>query len=188
MEEPALLHQTLPSKKKASPTLVKKTSVIIDSKKDKKQNENNKFDQNNEKVCTNNKSLTSGNKRTPSVMTDSNRKKLQKKDFYSDECHDGVSDLMKRTPKVSASMGLSFKQSLQIPFSSFKSLSIGILNSMTMWIVFLTHKTPLFLYQKAVHGEKILKMVNLIFDVVPQYLALHSNNSLLLFLCRFKRE
>ena len=34
-------------------------------------------------------------------MTDSNRKKLQNKDFYSDECHDEVSDLMKRTPKVS---------------------------------------------------------------------------------------
>jgi hypothetical protein len=53
-------------------------------------------------VCANNKSLTSGNKGTPSVVTDNNRKKLQKKDFYSDECHDGVSDLMKRTPKVSA--------------------------------------------------------------------------------------
>ena len=57
-------------------------------------------------------------------MTDSNRKKVQKKDFYSDECHDGVSDMMKRTPKVSALMRLSFQQSLQIPFSSFKTLSV----------------------------------------------------------------
>ena len=55
----------------------------------KKQNEYNKFDQNNEKVCANIKSLSLGNKKTPSVVTDSNRKKVQKKDFYSDECHDG---------------------------------------------------------------------------------------------------
>lgn len=102
VEEPALLHHTLPSTKKASTKLVEKTSAITDSTRNKNQNEYNKFDQNNEKVCANNKSLTSGNKGTPSVATDNNRKKLQKKDFYSDECHDGVSDLMKRTPKVSA--------------------------------------------------------------------------------------
>ena len=103
----------------ASPTLVKKTSVITDSTRNKKQNEYNKFDQNNEKVCANMKRFTSGNKKTRSVVTDSNRKKVQKKDFYSDESHDGVSDMMKRTPKVSTLMELSFKQLLQIPFSSF---------------------------------------------------------------------
>ena len=37
VEEPALLHQTLPTKKKASPTLVKKTSVITDRKKTRNQ-------------------------------------------------------------------------------------------------------------------------------------------------------
>ena len=119
VEEPALLHHTLSSTKKASPALVEKTSAITDSTQNKNQNEYNKFDQNNEMVCANIKSLTSGNKKTPSVVTDSNRKKVQKKDFYSDESHDGVSDMMKRTPKVSTLLELSFKQSLQIPFSSF---------------------------------------------------------------------
>ena len=52
-------------------------------------------------------------------MADSNREKVQKMDFYSDECHDGVSDMMKGTPEVSALLELSFKQSLQSPFSSF---------------------------------------------------------------------
>ena len=75
-------------------------------------------------MCANIKSLTSGNKKTSSVVTDSKRKKVQKKDFYTDECHDGVSDMMKITPKVSALLGLSFKQLLQIPFSSFKTLSV----------------------------------------------------------------
>lgn len=84
-------------------------------------------------------------------------------------------------------MGLSFKQSLQIPFSSFKSLSIGILNSMTMWIVFLTHKTPLFLYQKAVHGEKILKMVNLIVDLVLKISLLMLTMPFFLFMYLQKR-
>jgi hypothetical protein len=75
VEEPGSLH-TLPSTKKASPTLVKKTSVITDSTRHKKQNEYNKFDQNNEKVCANIKSLPSGNKKTPSVVIDSNSKKV----------------------------------------------------------------------------------------------------------------
>ena len=70
-------------------------------------------------MCSNIESLTSGNKKTPSVVIDSNSKKVQKKDFYSDECHDGVSDMMERTPKVSALMESSFKPLLQIPFSSF---------------------------------------------------------------------
>jgi len=60
-------------------------------------------------LCANIKILTSGNKKTLSVVTDSKRKKVQKKDVYTDECHDEVSDMMKRTPKVSALMELSFK-------------------------------------------------------------------------------
>jgi hypothetical protein len=92
---------------------------MTDSTRHKKQNEYNKFNQNNEKVCANIKSLTSGNKKTPSVVTDSNRKKVQKKYFYSDESNAGVSDMIKRSPKVSAVIELSFKQSLQIPFPSF---------------------------------------------------------------------
>ena len=126
MEEPALLHHTLPSTKKASPTLVKKTSVITDSKRNKKQKEYNEFDQNNEKVCANIKSSTLG-KNTPSVVTDSNRKKVQKNEFYSDESNDEVSDIMKRTPKVSTLMELSFKQSLQIPFSLYFTLTVLLL-------------------------------------------------------------
>ena len=110
MEEPALLHHRLPSTKKVSPKLVEKASAITDSTQNKNQNEYNKFDQNKEKMCANIKSLTSGNKKTPSRVTDSKRKKVEKKDFYTDECHDGVSDMMKMTPKVSTLMGLSFKR------------------------------------------------------------------------------
>ena len=109
MEEPALLHHRSPSMKKASPKLVEKTSAITDSTRNKNQNEYNKFDQSKEKVCANIKSLTSGNKKTLSVVTDSKRKKVQKKDFYTDECHDGVSDMMKRTPKVSTLIRLFFQ-------------------------------------------------------------------------------
>jgi hypothetical protein len=123
VEEPALLHHRLPSTKKVPPKLVEKTSAITDSTQNKNQNEYNKFDQNKETVCANIKSLTSVNKKTPSAVTDSKRKKVQKKNFCTDECHDGVSDMMKRTPKVSTLMGLSFKHLLQIPFSSFKTLS-----------------------------------------------------------------
>ena len=79
MDEPALLHHRLPSTKKASPKLVEKTSAITDSTQNKNQNECNKFDQNNEKVCANIKSLTPGNKKTPSVATDSNRKKVRRR-------------------------------------------------------------------------------------------------------------
>ncbi len=39
VEEPALFHQTLPSTKKASPTLGKKTSVNTDTTRNTKQNE-----------------------------------------------------------------------------------------------------------------------------------------------------
>ena len=46
VEEPALLHHTIPSTKKASPKLVEKTSAITDSTRNKNQNEYNKFDQN----------------------------------------------------------------------------------------------------------------------------------------------
>ncbi len=118
-----MLHHGLPFTKKASPKLVEKTSAITDSTQNKNQNEYN-INQDKEKVCANIKSLTSGNKKTPSVVTDSKRKKVQKKDIYTDECHDGVFDMLIRTRKVSALMGLSFKQSLQIPFSSFKTLSV----------------------------------------------------------------
>jgi len=104
VEEPVLLHHRLPSMKKASPESIEKTSANTDSTQNKNKNEYNKFHQNTEKVCANIESLTSGNKRTPSVVTDSNRKKVQTKDFNSDECHDGVSDMMKGTPKVSALM------------------------------------------------------------------------------------
>ena len=78
MEEPALLQHRLPSTKKASPKLVEKISAITDSTQNKNQNEYNKFDQNNEKVCANIKSLTSGNKKTPSVVADSNRKSYRR--------------------------------------------------------------------------------------------------------------
>jgi hypothetical protein len=81
--------------------LVEKTSAITDSTQNKNQNEYNKIDQNKEKMCANITSLTSGNKKTSFVVTNSKRKKGQKKDFYTDECHDGVSDMMKITPKVS---------------------------------------------------------------------------------------
>ena len=118
MEEPALLHQTLPTKKKAFPTLVKKTIVSTDSKKDKKQNKYNKCDQNNEKVCGNIRSSTSGKKQL-SVVTNNNKKKVQNKEFDYNESHDEVSDTMKRTPKVSTFMELSFTPSLQISFLLF---------------------------------------------------------------------
>ena len=85
MEEPTLLHWTSPTKKKAYHTLVKKTAVITDRKKDKEPNESNNFDKNNEKVCANQKSSTSCRKQ-PS------------------DSHDEVTDMMKGTPKVSILM------------------------------------------------------------------------------------
>ena len=85
MEEPGLLHRTPPTKKKASPTLVKKTSVITDRKKDKEPNESTKSDKNNEKVCANQKSSTSCRKQ-PS------------------DSHNEVTDMMKGTHKMSILM------------------------------------------------------------------------------------
>jgi len=51
-------------------------------------------------------------------VTDDNEKEVQEKEFYSDKSHDEVTDMMKRTPKVSTLMELSFTQLLQISFSS----------------------------------------------------------------------
>ena len=49
MEESALRRQRLPSTKKALPTFAKETSVVTDSKINKKQKEYDKCDENNEK-------------------------------------------------------------------------------------------------------------------------------------------
>ena len=138
VEEPALLHRTPPTKKKASPTLVKKTAVITDRKKDKEPNKSNKLDKNNENVCANIKSSTSGRKQ-PSVINNDNKKDVQEKKFYSDDCHNEVTDMMKGTPKVSTLMELSFMQSLQIAFSSIHR---GFFEFMVMRVVLLSHKTP----------------------------------------------
>jgi hypothetical protein len=73
------------TKKKASHTLVKKTAVITDRKKDKEPNKSTKSDKNNEKVCANRKSSTSRRKQ-PS------------------DSHGEVTDMMKGTPKVSILM------------------------------------------------------------------------------------
>ena len=54
-------------------------------------------------------------------MTDDNKKEVQEKEFYSDQSHDEVSDMMKRTPKMSTLMDLSFTKFLQISFSSIHS-------------------------------------------------------------------
>ena len=96
VEEPAFIKHYHQKRKLLLHWLRKLLSLLI-VKKDKKQNEYNKFDQNNEKVSANIESSTSG-KKQPSVVTDKNKKKVQKKEFYSDESQDEVSDMMKRTP------------------------------------------------------------------------------------------